>query len=258
MLIEKEDAKKAICEVCYMYKYIGDEYKECRYYPCDDIKALDAIPDTDVERIKTLMKTANEKDREEADYMSRTSDATDLIRRADAWCDEGDGAKAMTRDEAIKAVKEITGMSLDWDDRHYDALQIAIQAMSVSGDMISRVDAIDAIMGEPTDAHYPSWYADKIKALPSAMCDDCIWHVCNYNKVDWDTPSAEAEQGWIPCSERLPSESGWYLITVQGYETVADMDWYYTSWGAWNGVSSEQQVIAWMPLPTPYKGGDSE
>ena len=35
-------------------------------------------------------------------------------------------------------------------------------------DLIRRQDAIDVIMGEPTDAHYPSWYADKIKALPSA------------------------------------------------------------------------------------------
>ena len=36
------------------------------------------------------------------------------------------------------------------------------------GDLISRQDAIDAIMGEPTDAHYPSWYAQRIKLLPSA------------------------------------------------------------------------------------------
>ena len=43
-MIEKEDAKKAICEACYMYKYVGDEYTECRYYPCDDIKALDGLP----------------------------------------------------------------------------------------------------------------------------------------------------------------------------------------------------------------------
>lgn len=43
MLIEKEDAIKAVCEACYMYKYIGEHYKECKYYPCDDIKALEAI-----------------------------------------------------------------------------------------------------------------------------------------------------------------------------------------------------------------------
>jgi NADH pyrophosphatase NudC (nudix superfamily) len=43
----------------------------------------------------------------------------------------------MTREEAIKSVKETTiklvkevaGMSLDWDDAHYDALQMAIKAL---------------------------------------------------------------------------------------------------------------------------------
>ena len=28
--------------------------------------------------------------------------------------------------------------------------------------------AIEAIMSEPPDAHYPHWYADKIKAIPAA------------------------------------------------------------------------------------------
>ena len=35
----------------------------------------------------------------------------------------------MTVNEAIKLVKEVTGMSLDWDDAHYDALQMAIKAL---------------------------------------------------------------------------------------------------------------------------------
>ena len=33
---------------------------------------------------------------------------------------------------------------------------------------IEREAAIDAIMSEPPDAHYPQWYADKIKAIPAA------------------------------------------------------------------------------------------
>ena len=33
-------------------------------------------------------------------------------------------------------------------------------------DTVSRKAVLDAIMGEPTDAHYPSWYAERIKALP--------------------------------------------------------------------------------------------
>ena len=35
----------------------------------------------------------------------------------------------MTREVAIKLVKEVTGMSLDWDDAHYEALQMAIEAL---------------------------------------------------------------------------------------------------------------------------------
>lgn len=33
-------------------------------------------------------------------------------------------------------------------------------------DTIYRQDAIDTILSEPPDAHYPSWYAEKIKKLP--------------------------------------------------------------------------------------------
>ena len=33
---------------------------------------------------------------------------------------------------------------------------------------IDREAAIAAIMSEPPDAHYPHWYADKIKAIPAA------------------------------------------------------------------------------------------
>ena len=44
-----------------------------------------------------------------------------------------------------------------------------------------------------------------IEAL-SAVCDDCIWHVCNYNKVDWDTPSAEAEPTVIRSKTLMPTK----------------------------------------------------
>ena len=33
---------------------------------------------------------------------------------------------------------------------------------------IEREAAIESIMSEPPDAHYPHWYADKIKAIPAA------------------------------------------------------------------------------------------
>jgi len=36
----------------------------------------------------------------------------------------------MTLKEAIKNVKEVLGMSLDWDDKHYEALEIALDVMT--------------------------------------------------------------------------------------------------------------------------------
>ena len=44
---------------------------------------------------------------------------------------------------------------------------------------IEKQAALDAILREPPDAHYPSWYAAKIKVLPAAdvvpvvRCKDC-------------------------------------------------------------------------------------
>ena len=32
---------------------------------------------------------------------------------------------------------------------------------------IKREAVIEAIMSEPSDAHYPQWYVDKIKSIPA-------------------------------------------------------------------------------------------
>ena len=42
--------------------------------------------------------------------------------------------------------------------------------MTVAGmaEYIERESAIESIMSEPPDAHYPQWYADKIKAISAA------------------------------------------------------------------------------------------
>ena len=48
-------------------------------------------------------------------------------------------------------------------------------------DYISREAAISKILSEPTDAHYPSWYAEKLKQIPAAdvrpviKCKNCRW-----------------------------------------------------------------------------------
>ena len=51
-------------------------------------------------------------------------------------------------------------------------------------DLISRQAAIDAIMCEPTDAHYPSWYAERLEQLPSAQSEIIRCKDCKYGEQD--------------------------------------------------------------------------
>ena len=59
-------------------------------------------------------------------------------------------------------------------------------------------------------------------------------------------PSAQPEQRWIPCSERLPEERGFYLTTTKDKAVYCDY---------WNedNFDRTEMVIAWMPLPEPYR-----
>lgn len=37
------------------------------------------------------------------------------------------------------------------------------------GDLIDRDEAMNAILGEPTDAHYPSWFAEIVNEVPAVI-----------------------------------------------------------------------------------------
>ena len=99
-------------------------------------------------------------------------------------------------------------------------------------------------------------------------------------------PSADRPQGWIPCEERLPEEEGHYLVTFGAFtETIngekiifgdidrsvseigygcyeKDIFWHPTAFG-WYDLDTaapfdKRAIIAWMPLPKPWKGADDE
>ena len=70
-------------------------------------------------------------------------------------------------------------------------------------------------------------------------------------------PSAETPQ-WIPCSERLPkkyeqvlccNKDGRVFSTALTYVHPEYKYWYF---------GKHRSVIAWMPLPKPWKGADDE
>lgn len=74
-----------------------------------------------------------------------------------------------------------------------------------------------------------------------------------HRAVDIIRSQNEAENGgWIPVSERLP-EDGTYLCTLDG--ELCGIDEPFTGMcGIENGKWDEEGcVIAWQPLPEPYK-----
>ena len=95
---------------------------------------------------------------------------------------------------------------------------------------IKKSDAMDAVMwGNGLDGSVVDDICEKIEALPSA-----------------DRPQGE----WIPCSERLPSESGYYLCCNNGYLPYVG---HFIN-GRWSDFDCTiVHADAWMPLPKPYK-----
>lgn len=72
---------------------------------------------------------------------------------------------------------------------------------------------------------------------------------------EYATDTNVGNNGWIPCSERLP-EDGTYLCTLDG--ELCGLDEPFTGMcGIENGVWDEPDcVIAWQPLPEPYQKGE--
>ena len=109
-------------------------------------------------------------------------------------------------------------------------------------DLINRADAIEAVCSvviDEFDVSPTSGYEVAEKAL-SAL------------------PSADTE--WIPCSERLPKENE-YVDNVCKYYLIqdeyGDMHVAHLSGRGWETIESIKalgcEVIAWMPLPEPYR-----
>ena len=80
-----------------------------------------------------------------------------------------------------------------------------------------------------------------------------------------NAPTIEPEPQWIPCSKRMPDTNGVYNVTRKisdGFvcRNISDTC-YYDGSNTWHDdtrVNHERRyitdVIAWMPLPEPWKG----
>lgn len=81
-------------------------------------------------------------------------------------------------------------------------------------------------------------------------CDDLISAV-RYAIAVIQGGTADKPREWIPCSERLPEKEGRYLCTND------ELGGWITSINIWLGdhwLYPNKKPIAWMPLPSAYKG----
>ena len=113
---------------------------------------------------------------------------------------------------------------------------------------------------------------EKIRAKETCNKEKCdTKEICRICVVDdaIEIVEQEAERcnsGWIPCSERLPEEAFGCLVTVMDCEPSTQTDFenilpYFVGYDGetWNNADGKEipfEVIAWMPLPKPYKESD--
>lgn len=105
--------------------------------------------------------------------------------------------------------------------------------------------------------------------------EDCKYNDCTLCVMDkaieivkhvaeeYDTDTNAWKNGWIPVEERLPEEAFGCLVTVVDCEPSTQTDFnnilpYFVGYDGhrWNDADGEEipfEVIAWQPLPEPYK-----
>lgn len=95
---------------------------------------------------------------------------------------------------------------------------------------------------------------ERLEADEKHTFDGCINK--RYAKQIVQEVAEEYKGGWIPCSERLPEESGTYIVNAIENSIIHVT---FAKWmprmKKWNltGCRSYWKVNAWQPLPEPYK-----
>ena len=108
-------------------------------------------------------------------------------------------------------------------------------------------------------------------------CTLGITNMSEYSKQIVKEVSEEYKCGWIACSERLQEESGYYLVTYHDWSDGNFLPKYddtyvrrlhyqisehFVGWNYPKNVDDRaendchKEVIAWQPLPEPYKERD--
>ena len=100
------------------------------------------------------------------------------------------------------------------------------------------------------------------KVVPFSDISDIVNELAEEFATDINVGNKD---GWIPCSERLPQEPFGCLVTIMDCEPMTQTDFenilnYHVgydgeTWNDADGNAIPFEVVAWQPLPAPYKEG---
>lgn len=99
-------------------------------------------------------------------------------------------------------------------------------------------------------------------------CGDGNYEYCDIAYKD-EIEALPSAQAWIPVSERLPEEYGKYLVTMKSglvkEATYKPKRIYVNFREGWSACYADglfyhddSEIVAWMPLPEPYKEDKDE
>mgnify|MGYP002622780420 FL=1 len=189
----------------------------------------------------------------------------------------------MTREEAIAYAERVIGLGLNDETQAF--CELAIKALEhpeenvvkviPCGDCISRADA-EAIF---RNARKALMEQDRKEPIKDFNTRDLM--LLNAEQMIHLLPSVTQKSGWIPVSERLPEELEavnitWVNHNPEGYyANIKDKPFTATGvyfngqWYWWSTMCSDIiaeyshnyddiiddaiEIVAWMPLPEPYK-----
>ena len=100
---------------------------------------------------------------------------------------------------------------------------------------------------------------ERLEADEKHTFDGCINK--RYAKQIVQEVAEEYKGGWIPCNERLPEDDSICIVTVEypNNKTMVDYGWFDRKSVCWFVGMQEfrtSNVLAWQPLPEPFKERD--
>lgn len=142
-------------------------------------------------------------------------------------------SEEMTKEEAIQilSTRDAHGVLCGYTSGVTEALDMAIEALKEQ-----------EISNELQEYAYECGYEHFFHECQS----------CEHRKI------GNKAQDWIPCSERLPeNDGGMYLVTDYceqiNRRRIHISYCYVNREGFWSDIPIGYKVIAWMPLPKPYR-----